>query len=238
MFSIEFIEKKEVAEKTFLYTFTRPEGYEFEAGQYATMRLLEGLPYSDDRGNARAFSFASAPYEKHLGFMMRKSESGFKQNIHSLKEGDEAQLSKAIGKCTLSQLEKGNPLVVICAGVGYTPVRSLLRQVVYENKKFPMVVINSNRKPESTPEYEWISSMGRTYENITIVNTMTDLPEGMAGCVDCRGRINADMVRRYACDTPETLYFVVAGANFITSMREMLAKMGISEERVFFDNFG
>jgi len=238
MQAIIFKEKREVAEETFLYTFTRPEGYVFEAGQYATVRLPETMPHPDNRGNARAFSFASAPYESDLGFMMRDSESGFKQNMQTLQEGDEVYVSKAIGKCTLSCFQDAKPLIIICGGVGYTPVRALLRQMIYENLVTPTIIFNPNRRPETAPECEWLSSVGRDREHITVINTMTDLPKGRAGCEDCRGRIDADMLNKFAPDAPEAIYFVVAGADFITSMREVLQDLKIPDERVFFDNFG
>ena len=238
MYTIEFIKKQEVAENTFLYTFTRPEEYVFEAGQYATMRLPESMPYEDDRGNARAFSFASAPYEEHLGFMMRQSESGFKKNIHTLESGDEALLTNPLGKCCYGTMEGFSTLVMISAGVGITPMRSILRQAIHDKVYKKIILINSNRMPESTPELDWFERVGEQYENISIINTMTDRKKSKEVWQGYTRYIDQEMIREFAPDTHNTRYFIAGGAGFIKAMEIHLQALAIPMERVCFDNFG
>jgi ferredoxin-NADP reductase len=239
MHTITFIKKQEVAENTFLYTFTRPEGYTFQAGQYIALRFNdEEVLYEDEKANTRSFSFASAPYEEDLGFMMRQSESGFKKNIHSLKEGDEAMITDPLGKCFYGGMEGFSTLVMISAGVGITPMRSILRQAVYDEIYKRIILINSNRMPESTPELDWFERIGEEKENISIVNTMTDIKRSKKSWQGYTRYIDAEMIREQVTDTNNTRYFIAGGAGFIKAMGVHLKTLSIPEDRVCFDNFG
>jgi hypothetical protein len=59
--------RREVAERTVAFEFTKPLGFEFKAGQFAEITWIDP-PETDAEGNARAFSIASAPYEDRLMF--------------------------------------------------------------------------------------------------------------------------------------------------------------------------
>ncbi|QQS61700.1 MAG: FAD-dependent oxidoreductase [Candidatus Moraniibacteriota bacterium] len=240
MQSINFQKKEEIAENTFIYTFSRPEKYSFEAGQYAVLRFNKELDiYPDARGNVRTFSFASAPYEEELSFLMRQSESGFKKNIHKMSLGDSLEISDPMGNCSLSNMgENVQNLVFICAGVGYSPMRSILRHIIKKEEIIPCLLINSNRTPEATPEFQWIESLSQQYSHIKVINTMTDMEHSTSLWNGRREYIDENFLRGFIEDTPETQYFIAAGANFIQVMKNNLENMGISKDRMFFDNFG
>jgi len=235
---ITFRKKEEVAENTFLYTFSRPEGYAFQAGQYATMRFGEGARYPDDRANTRCFSIASAPYEDELAFLMRHSESGFKKNIHALEEGETAMLSGPVGKGTLETLAEGGAIVLLSAGVGYAPMRSLLREMIHREMSVPVTLLNSNCTPRSTPEFDWIEGIHEKYPNITVINTMTNMEQAVCPWAGEARMIDADFLKAHLSDTYETRYFIAAGSGFVRAMKEHLNAMGVPDERIFFDNFG
>lgn len=233
---ITFHTKEEVAENTFLYTFSKPEGYTFQAGQYATLRFHKKTLHQDDRGNARCFSFASAPYEKTLSFMMRQSESGFKKNMFDAKEGDVMQITSAQGRGTFEVFKDGEQLVMICAGVGVTPMRSILRQSLYEKNTLPLILINSNRNKRSTPELDWLETLPQNYSHIEVLNTLTDNDDNQwQGSTQ---RINESMIGSIVSDTPRTLYFVAAGIGFVQAVEKILLSQGIPRERIYFDSFG
>jgi ferredoxin-NADP reductase len=235
---ILFKSKQEVAESTFLYTFSRPDGYAFSAGQYATMRFGEGARFADDRGNTRCFSLASAPYEDELSFLMRRSESGFKRNIHALEVGERAMLTGPVGKGTLEALLLGEQMVLIAAGVGYAPMRSLLREMIHRNSNKPCLLINSNRTPESTPEFHWMESLSSKYPHITIINTMTNPEQSSHSWRGETRRVDEVFLREYLSDTPETRYFIAAGSEFVRAIKKHLNTRDVPDSRIFFDNFG
>ena len=70
--------RREVAERTVAFEFTKPLGFEFKAGQFAEITWIDP-PETDAEGNARAFSIASAPYEDRLMFTTRLRDTAFKR---------------------------------------------------------------------------------------------------------------------------------------------------------------
>ena len=54
--------RREVAERTIEFEVEKPSGFEFKAGQYAEIALLDPAE-TDAEGNARVFSIITAPDE-------------------------------------------------------------------------------------------------------------------------------------------------------------------------------
>ena len=77
---------------TTAFYFEKPKGFEFEAGQFANFTLLTP-PGSDLKGNTRALSIASAPYEKNLMVAMRLRSTAFKRTLNSF-EFDRARTQR------------------------------------------------------------------------------------------------------------------------------------------------
>ena len=68
---------EEVAEGAMAFHLEKPTGFEFKAGQYVDISLINP-PETDAEGIVRSFSIASAPYEDRLLFVtrMRKNSGG------------------------------------------------------------------------------------------------------------------------------------------------------------------
>lgn len=80
---IPFIRKQNIGPFTAFY-FTKPEGFDFLAGQY----LQLSIPHlADEKGSSRYFTIASAPDEDELMVVTRMSESSFKKRLFALHEG-------------------------------------------------------------------------------------------------------------------------------------------------------
>lgn len=88
MQNTKLLEKKEVANGTMKFTFAKPEGYEYKAGQHCTLKLINPQT-TDSEGDDRTFSFVSAPYEENLMFTTRMRNTAFKNNLKSYPEGTE-----------------------------------------------------------------------------------------------------------------------------------------------------
>ena len=79
-YSIHLKNKYEIAERTFAFVFEKPEGFQFQAGQYIAMTLSQ-LDFTDAKGATRVLSIASAPSDSELVFGMRITESAFKKTL-------------------------------------------------------------------------------------------------------------------------------------------------------------
>lgn len=228
---VKLKQKEQVAQETWKFTFEKPVDFTFQAGQYTFLEIIN-TKFTDDRLNSRAMSFASAPKDNFLDFVMRESESAFKKNMVSLKAGKEIKIKSPIGDFLLPK-EKNQPIVFLIAGVGITPVRSMLRQEEFENSERKITLFYSNRNAESIALHHEIESFD--LKNYKCINTITRDFNNWTGE---RGRINETMLTQHLDDIKNSLYYVVGTKNFIDAMRNLLKEMQIADENIIFDNFG
>lgn len=85
-FSTRVLEISEPVEKTLAVKLEKPAEFSFVAGQYSVLSVAK-LIEEDPRGVSRCMSIASAPYEDHLLFAMRISESGYKKRLQLFLRG-------------------------------------------------------------------------------------------------------------------------------------------------------
>jgi hypothetical protein len=94
--------QKTVCAGTSAFYFAKPEGFEFEAGQFVNFTLLSPGD-TDLEGNTRALSIASAPHERNLMVAMRLRTTAFKRTLNSLPLNTQLLLQGPYGSLTLSR---------------------------------------------------------------------------------------------------------------------------------------
>ncbi|MCK4635265.1 MAG: FAD-dependent oxidoreductase [Candidatus Moranbacteria bacterium] len=230
-YTIKLKKKQKVAEETWMFTFQKPADLKFQAGQYAMLEIIEER-FTDDRPKFRAMSIASAPQDNHLDFIMRESESAFKKNITTLEIGKEIKIKAPIGHFSLPE-DKNKKIVFLTAGVGITPIRSILREEELKKSERKITLFYSNRNVESAALYKEMEKF--KLKNYKCVNTMTRKCTNWNGEY---GRINDEMISKYLDEVENSLYYVVGTKKFIEAMRKTLTEMKVEKENIIFDNFG
>ncbi len=228
---VKLNKKEKVAENTWMFTFEKPADFKFQAGQYTFLEILNEK-FTDDQPKFRAMSFASAPKDNYLNFVMRESESAFKKNITSMQIGEEIKIKGPIGNFTLPE-DKDKKIVFLTAGVGITPIRSILRKEETEKSERKITLFYSNRNVESAALYKEMEEF--QLENYKCINTMT------RNCTDWNGecgRINSEMINKHLDEVKNSLYYVVGTQGFIEAMKSLLTEMNVAKENIIFDNFG
>ncbi|MDX2432410.1 MAG: FAD-dependent oxidoreductase, partial [Bacteroides sp.] len=76
---VKMLQKEDISSNTLELTFQKPDGFKFQAGQYAYLSLSDPAYTSSDI-SIRPLSIASHPSEENLRFVMRHSESSFKRS--------------------------------------------------------------------------------------------------------------------------------------------------------------
>lgn len=225
------LERNEIAPQTYQYFFEKPEGFDFVAGQYAFLDFVNPIN-RDERPSMRAMSIASAPYEDRLMFVMRDSESAFKKNMRTMQVGDEILIKGPLGHVAIPE-NLHQSVTFIIAGVGITPVRSMVKQEEHIRSMRSVTVIYSNRTQADIalrPDLENIS-----LSQYKIVHTLTREEGDWSGE---KGRIDAEMIKRNVDDITNQMYYVVGTGEFITAMQSVLAELNVPKEKIIFDNFG
>jgi ferredoxin-NADP reductase len=83
IYKTKLVKKEEVAEGTMAFYFEKPEGFNFIAGQYMTVSLINP-PETDAEGNSRFFSIVSAPNENRLMVATRMRDTALKRILKNL----------------------------------------------------------------------------------------------------------------------------------------------------------
>lgn len=119
------IKKQEIAPETVSFWFEPSAPVDYQAGQFITLHLPHDSV--DDRGDKRWFTLSSSPTEHLLCITTKFGEhlSSFKSHLASLRAGDTVQVGQAMGDFVLP-LSRSKPLIFLVAGIGITPLRSIL----------------------------------------------------------------------------------------------------------------
>ena len=110
--------REEIAEGTMAFHLEKPAGFQFQAGQYLDITLINP-PETDSQGVVRTFSIASAPYENELLVATRMRNSAFKRVLATIPLRTELKLDGPMGSFTPQELAR--PAVFLAGGIGITP---------------------------------------------------------------------------------------------------------------------
>jgi ferredoxin-NADP reductase len=233
-FQIPLLKKESVANNTLLLRFQKPEGFGFKPGQFVQVSLPDSFD-SDDRGNSRDISIASAPFEKELIFVVRLRDSSFKKGLEKLSIGKEITIKNAQGPFLLHE-DTHVPAVFIAGGIGVTPFRSMLLHNLYNKLPFKTVLFYSSKNENDgifLKELQRIEKENHNHKNII---SFTSLEKNDIGLSE-RGRINREMVTKYISDLGSPLFYLAGPLGMVKSMESMLDTMGIQRERIVLDYF-
>lgn len=231
--NVKLIKKEEIANGTMAFHFEKPEGFEFRAGQFGDITLINP-PETDSEGDTRGFSIASAPYESHLMFATRLRDTAFKRVYKNLPVGAEVKLDAPYGDFTLHKTE-ATPAVFIIGGIGVTPVRSMVAQATRDKTAHKIILIHANRTLEDAPYRADFEQLAKDNSNFTYVPVVTDgAPEGWDGE---QGRVDDAMLKRHVADIDAPKYYLSGPEGMVKAMRELLVGMNVNEDNIKTEEF-
>lgn len=125
--------------------FRPAEKIRYQAGQYIELSLENA---ADNDTGRRWFTLSSSPTEKLLSVTTRFSNpsSAFKTKLRSLKPGSIVNISQPMGDFVLP-IDKHIGLLFIAIGMGITPVRSIIKDLIDRDEKRNIRIIHFARKP-------------------------------------------------------------------------------------------
>lgn len=241
-FIIKKIEQESSEIKSFyLYPEDGKEIADFHPGQFISVQVfIEELNLMQPR----QYSLSSS-YNKEYYRISVKRETGINSNpsgkvsnaLHLKSEGDVVSISAPAG---LFHLEKDSkdPLVLISGGVGLTPMLSMLETNMnsLQNKKTVWIHGCRNESVHAfKKQVEHLNQNAEWLETYTFYDTIedeTNLPintsQGRVNLEKCSESILLEGARFYICG-PEI---------FIKTQYESLLNLNISEENIFYEEFG
>jgi ferredoxin-NADP reductase/Na+-translocating ferredoxin:NAD+ oxidoreductase RnfD subunit len=231
MLTLERVEK--VANGAFEFVFRPDRQLAFAAGQYLEWTLPVRRP--DDRGNRRYFTIASAPTEEQvrLGVKVSPDGSAFKRELGEFKRGEVIVASQLAGSFVLPR-NPAKKLVFIAGGIGITPFRSMLKELIDRDERRPIVVLYGNRRA-SEIAYADVLEQAERCLGIPAYHAVED-PEGALPGMTI-GYIDEAMIRRCVPDFAERSFYISGPQPMVAAQRRLLRRMGVSFWRIKTDFF-
>jgi len=230
--NIQLTRKETIAEGTMAFYFTRPEGFDFRAGQFADFTLIDP-PETDEEGNTRAFSLVHAPYEPELVAATRMRDTAFKRVLRALPIGSEVELDAPYGDFTLHKTAS-TPAVFIIGGIGVTPVRSMIAQATHEETAHQITLLHASRTPAELPLSGDFERLAQENPRFTYVTTAESAPDDWQGE---RGRVDASMVKRYVPNLNRPIYYLSGPEGMVKAMRTLLVELDANEDNIRTEEF-
>src|SRR6202162_2164718 len=208
----------------------------FQAGQFVVLRLLVD---PDKPPVLRSYSLSDLPAVDHLRISVKNELKGIGSSFlcNRAREGDLLDVSAPRGSFTLRPSQ--NPVVLLSAGVGATPVMSMLHSLVAERSQREIWWIYGARNRVDHPFAEESRSLlkqlsrGREY----IVYSRPAAIDQIGTDFDAPGHIDAALLERIGVSQGSDFY-LCGPSSFLQNMRDGLRTWGVLTGNVHMEIFG
>jgi len=208
----------------------------FQAGQFVVLRLLvdPGTPPV-----LRSYSLSDLPGADHFRISVKNELNGIGSSFlcNRAREGDLLDVSAPRGSFTLRPGQ--NPVVLLSAGVGATPVMSMLHALAAEKSQREIWWIYGARNSVDHPFAEESRSLlkqlsrGRGY----IVYSRPAAIDQVGADFDAPGHIETALLERIGVSRGSDFY-LCGPSSFLENMRDGLRNWGVLADNVHTEIFG
>ena len=207
-----------------------------QAGQFVVLRLFVD---PSKPPVLRSYSLSDLPAADHLRISVKSELNGIGSSFlcNRAREGDVLDVSAPRGSFTLHPSQ--NPVVLLSAGVGATPVMSMLHSLASEKSQREIWWIYGARNRADHPFAEESRSLlkqlsrGRAY----IVYSRPAASDQVGSDFDAPGHIDTALLQRIGVSLRSDFY-LCGPTSFLQNMRDGLRNWGVLGENVHTEIFG
>ncbi len=208
----------------------------FQPGQFVVLRLV---PDPDKPPVLRSYSLSDLPAADHFRISVKNELNGIGSSFlcNRAREGDLLDVSAPRGSFTLRPSQ--SPVVLLSAGVGATPVMSMLHTLAAERSQREIWWIYGARNRVDHPFAQESRSLlkqlsrGRGY----IVYSRPAAIDQVGADFDAAGHIDRALLERIGVSQGSDFY-LCGPASFLQNMRDGLRNWGVLAENVHTEIFG
>jgi ferredoxin-NADP reductase/MOSC domain-containing protein YiiM len=208
----------------------------FQAGQFVVLRLLVD---PSKPPILRSYSLSDLPAADHLRISVKSEMNGIGSSFlcNQAKEGDVMDVSAPRGSFTLRPSQ--NPAVLLSAGVGATPVMSMLHTLASEKSQREVWWIYGARNRADHPFAEESRSLLKQLSRGRgcILYSRPTADDQIGADFDAPGHVDTALLQRIG--VPQGADFYLCGpSSFLKNMRDGLKSWGVPAENVHTEIFG
>lgn len=213
--------------KTFWFRPERPVNY--TAGQFTEIHFPHDP--ADQRGIRRWFTLSSSPTEAMVAITTRfaRSEgSSFKKQLEIMRPGTPLKLADPMGDFVLPK-DPSIPLIFVAAGMGITPVRSMVKWLVDTGEQRRIYLLYAVSELEDMAFVPLIKDYDLAFTPI-----VSHPPAGYSGET---GPLTSQRILKLAENDPNTLIYLSGPEPMVETFFKELTAKGIPSERLVTDYF-
>lgn len=223
---------EEIAAQTYEYSFSKPSGLKFLAGQYLEWMLPH--KQSDNRGVRRYFTISSAPTETDVRVAMKVPPSGassYKNAIVNMEPGDKIIASQLAGDFVLPK-DKDKKIAAVAGGIGVTPFSSQVQYLIdTETKRDYKLFYAVNLVNELAYMDKWkVASEKFAFDLVPIVANDKDHAYET-------GFMRKELIEKYTPDFKERIWYISGPQIMVNITEKTLLEMGVRRTQIRKDFF-
>jgi len=228
----------------------------YKPGQYLSVKTtVPKLNYMQPR----QYSLSDKPTSNHYRISVKKEAGlpatepeavvhpGYISNVlHDLRnEGDILSVSHPAGEFFLDpEVDQESPVVLLSAGVGLTPMISILNTLLEKGSTRPISFVHGARNTSVQAFGDYVRDVVKQHSNVTTSffigapNKQQDM-EGVHYQHIGRVKLDAlDRTKDLFLDDAHTKYFICGPEGFMSAMEKQLLGFGVGQDRIKMEAFG
>lgn len=214
------IEKRQEAKDVTSFIFKPEVQFSWKAGQFLRYTLLHDN--SDERGQDRYFTIASATFENNVMLTTREGVSSFKRALFSLPVGGQILAEGPKGNFVVNDPDLN--YIFIAGGIGITPYRAILLDLEHNKLPINVKLLYGNQNPDFVFKTE-LDDLDKKYDTFSVRYFVE--PE----------RIGESAIKDALRDFNDPLFYISGPKPMVDAFKNMLQGMGISQEHIKLDYF-
>ena len=215
-YELKLVSKEKVGEDYFIFNFKMPKDIIYKEGQYGIFMHVD----KDIEGRkVRALSFASGTKEElfKIGTKITEEPSDSKAKMIELNPGDSMTVDGPMGSFTL---EEDCNLIFLAAGIGITPMRSLVKQLEGLDIKKDKILVHAEHR-----------GFYPFKEDFTKMNHITVKYENSGEDMKVTAKELGIKYQDSAC------YYIAGNPGYVGAITDILEETGVSKKQIKLDKF-
>jgi len=237
--SLRLIDKVPESEEITSFVFaSRDDGPlpAFEAGQHLPLELE--VP-GQDAAVRRTYSLSNAPGSDHYRISVKREPLGLvSRHLHDRVEvGAIIQARSPAGEFLLGCTNC--PVALISAGVGLTPMLSMLHRLVASRAECPIWWLHGARDGAHHALADEVAALAARHSNLQtrVAYSRPGPGEELGVHYDVLGRVGPELIAEFV-DEPDAHYYMCGPTGFMATVQDGLEASGVASERIHTESFG
>jgi ferredoxin-NADP reductase len=231
--SLRFKGKTRLAPDIYDFSFNGAKSIKFQPGQYLEWTLPNVK--TDNRGNRRIFSIASASEEDEIHFAVKvsASSSNYKKRLLELEPKDLIIAGQLSGDFILPRNQE-QKLVFIAGGIGITPFVSMAKSIIKTKIKQDIVLLYFINEPNDfCYQSLWLEALKFGLRVVPIMSKT----EPTSAWTGLTGRLTSQVLDKQIPDYLDRRFYISGPNALVENYSRLLKQLKIKKNKITIDYF-